>query len=93
MTYKLCPGVVAATICEEHFLIASGEARGKVPYIEGITRPGLYFWKLLEKNISVEEIISCAAEDYSVSTDKADSAFRNFAKSLVNKGYMTFYED
>ena len=48
MKYILQKDVILSTICGEQFLIAAGDARGRVPYIEGITKPGAYFWKLLE---------------------------------------------
>ena len=43
MKYILQKDVVLSTICGEQFLIAAGDARGRVPYIEGITKPGAYF--------------------------------------------------
>ncbi len=71
MTYTLQTDVALVTICGEHFLVAAGEARGKVPYIEGVTRSGAYFWNLLERHINIEEIISRAAKDYNASEEIA----------------------
>lgn len=92
MTYTLQRDVALVTICGEHFLVAAGEARGKVPYIEGVTRPGAYFWSLLERKIDTEEIIIQAAADYNTSEEVAKTAFRRFAKSLQEKGYLAFDE-
>ena len=88
MTYTLQTDVALVTVCGENFLIAAGEARGKVPYIEGITRPGVYFWRLLETHIDTDEIIRRAAEDYHVPRKTAETAFERFADSLQKKGYI-----
>lgn len=92
MTYTLQKGVVLATVCDEHFLVAAGEARGKVPYIEGVTRPGAYFWRLLESHRDTDEIIRQAAADYNVPEETAKLAFERFAGSLQKKGYLLFSE-
>ena len=92
MTYTLQTGVVLVTICDENFLVAAGEARGKVPYIEGVTRPGAYFWRLLESHMDTDEIIQQAASDYNVPEETAKIAFDGFADSLQKKGYLVFGE-
>ena len=85
MKYILQKDVVLSTICGEQFLIAAGDARGCVPYIEGITKPGAYFWKMLEAGDSIENIIKTTEENASI-------AFWKFAKSLEAKGYIKFSE-
>lgn len=93
MTYTLQTDVALVTVCGELFLVAAGEARGKVPYIEGITRSGAYFWRLLEKHISTDDIIRQAAKDYNVPEKTAEFAFHKFADSLQRKGYLTIDGD
>lgn len=93
MTYTLQEGVVLAEVCEEFFLVASGPARGKVPPVEGVTRPGAYFWRLLEQKLAPEEIIRRAAADYRVPEETALAALRQFADALKKKGYLTVNED
>ena len=92
MTYTLQTDVALVTICGENYLIAAGEARGKVPYIEGVTAPGAYFWRLLESCMDTEKIIRQAATDYNVSEETAKIAFERFADSLQDKGYLAFNE-
>ncbi len=92
MTYTLQEGVVLAEVCGEHFLVASGPARGKVPPVEGVTRPGAYLWRLLEQNLAPEEIIRRAAGDYHVPEETARLALRQFADALQKKGYLTGWE-
>lgn len=50
MTYTLQKDVALVTVCDEHFLVAAGQARGKVPAVKGINRPGAYFWNLLQRS-------------------------------------------
>lgn len=88
MTYTLQPGVTLASVCGEYFLVAAGEARGKVPYAEGVTRPGAYFWRLLERQLDEETIVAQTAETYDVPAETARAAFRKFADSLQRKGYL-----
>lgn len=92
MTYHIQPDVVLATICEETFLIAAGEARGKAPYIKGITGPGVYFWKMLEQQMPLEDIIRQAAKDYSVSEEDATEGFWDFFNVLKEDGYIIVSE-
>lgn len=92
MTYTLQTDVALVTVCGENFLVAAGDARGKVPYIEGVTRPGAYFWQLLEKHTDTAEIIRLAAQDYGVPEETAEAAFRKFTGSLAEKGYIRLDE-
>lgn len=91
-TYHLQQDVVLVPICGEQFLIAAGAARGKVPYIEGVTQPGAYFWRLLEQQRSVDDMIRQAAQDYQATEDVAAAAFWKFARLLQEKGYLTMDE-
>lgn len=45
MKYTVLPGVILAKICDEDFLVATGPARGRVPYVEGINSLGLTFFQ------------------------------------------------
>lgn len=44
MKYTVIPGVILTKICDEDFLVATGPARGRVPYVEGINSTGAYFF-------------------------------------------------
>lgn len=88
MKYTLQADVALVSICDKHFLVAAGDARGKVPYIKGINAPGAYFWHLLEQETDTEEIIRQAALDYETSEGNARAAFENFADSLKQNGYI-----
>lgn len=50
MKYAIQPGVLLETVCDEHLLIATGEARGKVPYVKNLNETGVWFWQLFENS-------------------------------------------
>ena len=57
MKYTVIPGVILTKICDEDFLVATGPARGRVPYVEGINSTGAYFFSKILDGFSTEEII------------------------------------
>ena len=66
MTYTLQKDVALVTVCDEHFLVAAGQARGKVPAVKGINRPGAYFWNLLQQKLPENDILRHTAADYHI---------------------------
>lgn len=64
MKYTVIPGVILTKICDEDFLVATGPARGRVPYVEGINSTGAYFFSKILDGLSTEEIIKQASELY-----------------------------
>ena len=82
-------GVALVTVCDEHFLVAAGQARGKVPAVKGINRPGAYFWNLLQQKLPENDILRRTAADYHIPIEKAALALRRFAALLAAEGYLT----
>ena len=89
MTYTLQKDVALVTVCDEHFLVAAGQARGKVPAVKGINRPGAYFWNLLQQKLPENDILRHTAADYHIPIEKAALALRRFAALLAAEGYLT----
>ena len=89
MTYTLQKDVALVTVCDEHFLVAAGQARGKVPAVKGINRPGAYFWNLLQQKLPENDILRHTAADYHIPIEKAAQALRRFAALLAAEGYLT----
>ena len=83
MTYTLQKDVALVTVCDEHFLVAAGQARGKVPAVKGINRPGAYFWNLLQQKLPENDILRHTAADYHIPIEKAAQALRRFAALLA----------
>ena len=69
MKYTVIPGVVLAEICDEQFLVATGPARGRVPYVKGLNETGAYFFSQIKSGLSTESIINDAAERYETTTE------------------------
>ena len=85
MTYTLQKDVALVTVCDEHFLVAAGQARGKVPAV----KPGAYFWNLLQQKLPENDILRHTAADYHIPIEKAALALRRFAALLAAEGYLT----
>ena len=85
MTYTLQKDVALVTVCDEHFLVAAGQARGKVPAVKGINR----FWNLLQQKLPENDILRHTAADYHIPIEKAALALRRFAALLAAEGYLT----
>lgn len=93
MKYRVCPGVVIASVCGEHLIVATGEARGKVPYVKSINETGVWFWKQFEKQLSEDEIVSQAVQHYHIRPEEAKSAFDTFFQLLQEEGYLIVTPD
>lgn len=89
MSYRVTPGVVLAQICDELFLIATGPAHGRVPYIKGLNSTGGYFFQLIEEGLEEEEILRRAQEHYGAGREVIAPALAHFVDSLRQAGYLT----
>lgn len=88
MIYPVQPGVVLAQICDEYLLVASGDARGKVPYVRKVNQTGAYFWQLLAQGLEDSEIVSRAVQDYHIPQALARKALSAFVTSLQSANYL-----
>lgn len=89
---KIRPGVVLLSVCDEHLLVATREARDAVPYVQQINGAAAYYWKLLEEKKDVKTIIDMAVEHYGMTKIKALITVNNFINRLKDLGYITFEE-
>ena len=88
MKYTVIPGVVLAEICDEQLLVATGPARGRVPYVKGLNQPVQYFFTKIKSLLSTESIINDAAQLYETTTEIIAPSFGNFLQALVDSGYL-----
>ena len=84
MKYTVIPGVILTKICDEDFLVATGPARGRVPYVEGINSTGAYFFSKILDGLSTEEIIKQASELYKTPESTIAPSFDRFLSSLLS---------
>lgn len=91
MKYTVIPGVILTKICDEDFLVATGPARGRVPYVEGINSTGAYFFQKFLMDFpqkKLEEIIEDAVKLYETPEEVIAPSFERFIESLLRSGYL-----
>lgn len=88
MKYHTQPGVVVAKIAGEYLLVASGEARGKVPYVKNLNETGAWFWNEMEKSYDFTKIADDAVEHYGITREQAETACQNFFDVLLRDKYV-----
>lgn len=89
---KIRPGVILVSVCDEHLLVATRDAREAVPYVQQINGAAAYYWKLLEEKADVKTIIDKASEHYNMPKIKALVAVNNFINKLKDLGYIIYEE-
>lgn len=87
--FKLLEGVVLVCICDEYMLVATREARGKVPFLLHINEPGAFYWRMFEEKTPLREILRQASERYGMTEETALTAVKLFLNKLYGKGYLT----
>lgn len=90
---KIRPGVVLLSVCDEHLLVATREARDAVPYVQQINGPAAYYWKLLESNTELKDMVDLAAAHFDMPKIKALIAVNGFLKKLADAGYITIEDE
>lgn len=93
MKYTVIPGVVLAKICDEEFLVATGPARGVVPYVKGLNQTASYFFSKIKEGLSTEEILNMASELYETPKEAIAPSFERFLNSLLESGYLRKEEE
>lgn len=88
MKYTVIPGVILAKICDEDFLVATGSARGRVPYVEALNPTGAFFFSKMSAGFSTEEILKQASELYETPESAIAPSFERFLADLQAAGYI-----
>ena len=89
---KIRPGIVLLSVCDEHLLVATREAREAVPYVQQINSAAAYYWKLLENNTEMKIIIEKAAEHFNMPKINILVTLNTFINKLKDSGYIIFEE-
>lgn len=92
MKYSLNPDVVLVTVLDESMLVTVDETRGGIRNMRSVNETGAYFWGLLEKGLSVDEIVAQAMLDYGIAEDVARPALTRFLTDLNSAGYLSLEE-
>lgn len=93
MNYHVCPGVVLTEVCGEYLLVATKEARGKVPYAKGMNDSGAYFWNLFSKRLNFAQIVEQTVLDHNLTKEEVEPMVRQFMDALAGMGYLIWEED
>ena len=88
MTYQITKGVVKVTVCDEHLLVATGDARQTLPYVKHLNAAGAYIWSKLENAVPAEQIAESIATDYGISEKDARASLQTFLQTLCDAGYI-----
>lgn len=78
------------SVCGEHLLVATREARETVPYVRQINDAAAFYWRLLEDGVELKKVIDKAAQHFNMTKIQALVAVNNFVTRLKNDGYLTF---
>lgn len=88
MKYSTNPGVIYKTILDEHFLIATGAARGQCPDIRQLNSAAAVYWQLLEQNLETEEMLEVVSVQTGIETDRLRPGLTAFLEELVGQKYI-----
>ncbi len=88
MKATILPEIVLTEVCGESLLIATGNARGKVPYVLSLNETAVFIWRLLEKGTDSEEIKSALCAEYEIDGETACTAYDSFMRQLRTQGYI-----
>lgn len=89
MKYRLETGVVLEKVAGHDLLITYGEPGRKMPYVLKVNETGAFFWRLLEKGESPEEMVRLAAAEYDAPEDRIVQSLKMFLTELEGYGYLT----
>ena len=89
MKYKTRPGTVLTRICDEYMIIASRAAREYCPSAIQINETGAYIWKMVEKGLDTNEMISNILKEYELDKQKDVSHLLNeYLMTLQENGFL-----
>ena len=93
MEYRIRPGVILTEVCGEHLLLATMEAAEHCPHVHQINETAAFFWRLLERQLPEEEMVSAVIAEYGAPEALIRKDVRNFLEQVKCKGYLLCGED
>ena len=86
--YKARPGVVLLTVCGEHLLVATGQARGQCPDITQINEAGADFWRIILEEGRFDRVLARVQSELELPSRSAFPALLAFLSKLTGSGYL-----
>lgn len=88
MKYLIQPRILLEKVAGQYLLIAYGEKRPELPYIQAINDTAAFYWNLLEHHFTRDEIIAASVDEFDITADVAASGLDSFLHQLEKLGYL-----
>lgn len=89
MRYRTRDGVVLETICGQHRLIATLEARKHCPIVSALNDSSVFVWKMMEEGLDDMEMEDRVLQEYpDIDRTAARKVLDTFVSSLQKEGYI-----
>lgn len=89
MKYLIQPRILLEKVAEQYLLVAYGEKRPELPYIQAINETAAFYWNLMEQQYSRDEMIAVAVDEFDISKEVAARGLDLFLQQLEKLGYLT----
>ena len=93
MKHRIRPGVVLTEVCGEFLLLATMDAARYCPHVYQVNETAAFFWKLLERGCTEEEMIAAVIAEYGVPEALVRRDLQRFFRELQEKGYCLAEEN
>lgn len=90
--YRPRQGVVLVSVCGEHLLVATGEARDTCPYITQINDKAAFFWEMIREKKEIDNIASLIPHNSENDKGKDLLAAILFIGKMSKAGYLLVEE-
>ena len=92
MKYLIQPRILLENVAGQYLLIAYGEIREELPYIQAINDTAAFYWHLLEQQFTRNEMIAAAVDEFDIDEDAAAAGLDSFLLQLEKMGYLTIVD-
>ena len=86
--YKIRKGAVLEQVGDAFLIITSDEARPPFPYIRQANGTVAFYWHLLEKGLSEEQMLQVAEKEFEAPTEILKSDLQQLMQMLETLGYL-----
>lgn len=88
MSYRTNPEVLCKKIGRGYFLLSTRKVWGECPFVLEVNETAAFFWDMLKKGLSREEIIHISLERYNTSEIEASDDLNVFICQLIDYHYL-----
>ena len=91
--YRPRPGIVYLSVCGEHLLVATGEARKSCPYITQINEKAASLWKCMQEQEKIDNIAKLIPETSQENKGSELLSAIIFIGKMSKAGYLLIEEE